>query len=407
MSSSRAFEYDSIRDGQQNLELWRDIGATIVIIGVSIVCPPAGLALGIAYGTLELSSAATGKDWMTGREMDGTERATRGAFALLDIIPGVKGIRAFSTATKAGGLALDATQVGSKLTLRQTAQQGLSHVDAMGRQALRESAERIRNVPRVISDVASSAKSAAKTQLRNGAIQAGKLTDETATTFKSIAKSRVVATHIGTVHIAPGVAENTHRFENVAKGMFGGGDEAVSTTGRVARESAEHIDDVPRLNEIEVSFNRNTNHDAEEFVRQLKDQEHGMNELTVEEYLANRERYIEDGRALEGNAAQQVAREQAYIEKYDELRDAGYSAKEAKQQTNEWLDTQAALHNPDQIAGGKADIIGGMGDRRINSSIGSQWRYRIDMVDEQISEMAKHMTPNQLKNTYLNVKLTH
>ncbi|KGL46537.1 hypothetical protein BMT55_14720 [Listeria newyorkensis] len=162
VSSSHAFEYDSIRDGQQNLELWRDIGAAIVIIGVSIVCPPAGLALGIAYGTLELSSAATGKDWMTGREMDGTERATRGAFALLDIIPGVKGIRAFSTATKAGGLALDAAQAGSKLTLKQTAQQGLSHLDAMGKQALRESAERIRNVPRVISDVASTVKNTAQ-----------------------------------------------------------------------------------------------------------------------------------------------------------------------------------------------------------------------------------------------------
>lgn len=37
---------------------------------------------------------------MTGREMDGTERATRGEFALLDIIPVVKGIRAFSMATK-------------------------------------------------------------------------------------------------------------------------------------------------------------------------------------------------------------------------------------------------------------------------------------------------------------------
>ncbi|OTW75670.1 hypothetical protein BK715_21490 [Bacillus thuringiensis serovar japonensis] len=68
---------------------------------------------------------------------------------------------------------------------------------------------------------------------------------------------------------------------------------------------------------------------------------------------------------------------------------------------------QAALHNPDQIAGGKVEIIGGMGDKRINSSIGSQWRYRIDIVDEQIKELAKNMTPEQLKSTYLNVKLTH
>jgi len=45
-------------------------------------------------------------------------------------------------------------------------------------------------------------------------------------------------------------------------------------------------------------LDRNTKHDPEEFARQLKDQEQGMNELTVEEYLANRERYIAEGRAV-------------------------------------------------------------------------------------------------------------
>lgn len=47
-----------------------------------------------------------------------------------------------------------------------------------------------------------------------------------------------------------------------------------------------------------------------------------------------------------------------------------------------------------------------MGDKRINSSIGSQWKYRIDVVDEQIRNIAKNMPPDKLKNTYLNVKLT-
>ncbi|MBT2646726.1 hypothetical protein J7E52_08315 [Bacillus sp. ISL-34] len=48
-----------------------------------------------------------------------------------------------------------------------------------------------------------------------------------------------------------------------------------------------------------------------------------------------------------------------------------------------------------------------MGDKKINSSIGSQWRYRIDIVDEQINGLAKNMTQEQRKNTYLNVKLTN
>lgn len=232
VSSSRAFEYESIRDEQQSREFWRDIGIAVVIIGVSILCPPAGLALGVAYGTLELSSAATGKDWMTGREMDGTERATRGAFALLDIIPGVKGIRAFSTATKAGGLALDAAQAGSKLTLRQTAKQGLSHVDAMGRQALRESAERIRNVPRVISDVASTVKNTAQ----EGLTTVKKMTANFGDNMRNLnfGGERLVAEGFGTV--GAGVVRNA--------------DEAASTAGRVVRESAEHIDDVPKIKEV-------------------------------------------------------------------------------------------------------------------------------------------------------------
>ncbi|MBC1800339.1 pre-toxin TG domain-containing protein [Listeria booriae] len=227
VSSSRAFEYESIRDGQQNIEFWRDIGIAVVIIATSIVCPPAGLALGIAYGTLELSSAATGKDWLTGREMDAGERATRGAFALLDIIPGVKGLHAFSTATKAGGVALDAVQAGSKLTLKQTAKQGLSNLDAMGKQALRESAERIRNVPRVISDVASSTANAAKNQIKNGAITTGKLADEVTTVAKNLdfGRVRVVADSIGGTHVMFDAAENTHRFENAAKSMLSGSDE--------------------------------------------------------------------------------------------------------------------------------------------------------------------------------------
>ncbi|WP_394336050.1 polymorphic toxin type 15 domain-containing protein [Bacillus safensis] len=171
--------------------------------------------------------------------------------------------------------------------------------------------------------------------------------------------------------------------------------------------NVKHLDDVSRIKEVEVNFKRNDKHDSEEFARQLKDQEKGMNELTVDEYLKNREKYIEQGRAIESNAAQQAAREEAYVQKINELQREGLTLSKAKKQAKEWLDTQAALHNPDQIAGGKAEGIGGLGDKRINSSIGSQWRYRIDIVDEQIKELVKSMTPEQLKNTYLNVKLTH
>ncbi|MFY0128246.1 polymorphic toxin type 15 domain-containing protein, partial [Bacillus cytotoxicus] len=203
------------------------------------------------------------------------------------------------------------------------------------------------------------------------------------------------------------IAENLARVRATAKEdayqlAKGNGGSGVKGTG-----NSKHLNDLPKIKEIEVNFNRNVKHDSEEFARQLKDQEKGMNELTVDEYLKNRERYIAQGRAIEGNAAQQAAREEAYVQKVNELQREGLTLSNAKKKAKEWLDTQAALHNPDQIAGGKAEIIGGMGDKRINSSIGSQWRYRIDIVDEQIKELARNMKPEQLKSTYLNVKLTH
>jgi Novel toxin 15 len=156
-----------------------------------------------------------------------------------------------------------------------------------------------------------------------------------------------------------------------------------------------------------VNFNYKTKYDEAEFARQLADQEAGMNKLTVDEYLKNRERYIAEGRAIEGNMAQQAARENAYLDKVTELRRNGLSQEQAKIKAKEWMDTQAALHNPDQIAGGNPVNIGGMGNKAINSSIGSQWKYRIDAVDEQIQAMIKNMTDTERKNTYLNIKLKY
>ncbi|WP_260485346.1 HNH/ENDO VII family nuclease [Listeria booriae] len=235
VSGSRAFAYDSIRDDQQNIEFWRDIGIAVVIIGASILCPPAGLALGIAYGTLELSSATSGKDWLTGRGMDDGERTTRGAFALLDIIPGVKGIRAFSQATKAGGLVLDAVQVGSKLTLKQAGKQGLSNLDSIGKRVFRESAERVRKIPNIMKD----ATSAIKIQVKNGTVQAGKITDGVVTGMKNLnfSRTRVVADSIGGAHAMFDAAENTHKFEKLATGLVNNGDdigEAVRSGSNIA-----------------------------------------------------------------------------------------------------------------------------------------------------------------------------
>lgn len=132
-----------------------------------------------------------------------------------------------------------------------------------------------------------------------------------------------------------------------------------------------------------------------------------MNELTVSEYLKNRERYILEGRAIEGNAAQQAAREKAFVDKVDELQDMGLSLKDAETEAQKWMDTQAALHNPDQIAGGNPLKVDDVGDTNVNSSIGIQWKYRIDKVDEKIRALALNMTESERENTFINVKLIY
>ena len=100
---------------------------------------------------------------------------------------------------------------------------------------------------------------------------------------------------------------------------------------------------------------------------------------------------IEQGCVIESNAAQKASREKAFVDKLDELQDAGLSLKEAEERAHKWLGSQAALLNPDQVAGGHASNVGGVGDKGVNASIGSQWRYRIDYVDEQIKNGRRYV----------------
>ncbi|EUJ29155.1 hypothetical protein MFLO_11230 [Listeria floridensis FSL S10-1187] len=97
MLNTRAFAYTSIKDEQQKKEFWVNVIVTVGIVGVALFCPPAGLAIGAAYGSLELGTAISGKDWVSGRELETSERAMRGALSVADMLPAVK---AFSAGIK-------------------------------------------------------------------------------------------------------------------------------------------------------------------------------------------------------------------------------------------------------------------------------------------------------------------
>ncbi|MBC1725041.1 ribonuclease YeeF family protein [Listeria seeligeri] len=161
MLHTRAFDYKSIKDKQEEKEFWVNIVATVVMVGVSIVCPPAGLALGIGYGALEASSAITGKDWISGRELSNQERLLRGGFALLDIIPGVK---AFSSGAKIASTGSKMLRVGDdllgggKLAIKNAGKEFQGTIDN-GIQAGKKALDvRIPNVKKVTDSLAQEAK---------------------------------------------------------------------------------------------------------------------------------------------------------------------------------------------------------------------------------------------------------
>lgn len=154
--------------------------------------------------------------------------------------------------------------------------------------------------------------------------------------------------------------------------------------------------------------------DKKEFERQLKAQERGLNSQTVGQNMANREAYQQrkeetgSGRSLEGNEAQRMAREKAYQSRIASNMKNGMSYAEAKEEASNWIKTQAALHNPDQIAGGDPTKVSRMGDANVNSSIGSQWGGKAQKVKELESacnEFAKGYTKEELAQIKMNVKL--
>ncbi|MEX6701518.1 T7SS effector LXG polymorphic toxin [Peribacillus frigoritolerans] len=374
--------------------------------------------------------ASTGVDPVTGRKLSDAERIAAGAMAAAGFIPvvgwagrAIKGGSALYKTAKglnAADHALDAYKTTKGFSLLQKTEYGIYGLlaanglgeaatgkDMFGNQLTEEQRQNGLLMALGIAGVAGAAKVADKVASGTKFIPYSKEFAQ-----KQVQKVQAFGREIGKVEVPLRI-----RVEELAT-AYGNNYKHVTfdktTIKDIVQKFAAKSDGgkgmgvlyhVQRISEIEVKFKQNPKHNAEEFARQLKDQEKGLNGLTIDEYLKNRERYIEEGRALEGNAAQKAARVKAYLDKVDELRETGLSRKESEKQATVWINEQAALHNPDQIAGGNPLDIGGMGDKRVNSSLGSQWRYRIDVIDEQIKTIAASMTEVDKKSIYLNVKL--
>ncbi|MFC0232619.1 zincin-like metallopeptidase toxin domain-containing protein [Vagococcus entomophilus] len=93
---SGAFEYKSVKDGQQSKEMFFTVGAVTATVVVGIFCPPAGMALGVTLAGSEVISAANGKNLISGRELGTGERWTRGVLGVVGLGLGTAELRAFS-----------------------------------------------------------------------------------------------------------------------------------------------------------------------------------------------------------------------------------------------------------------------------------------------------------------------
>ncbi|HEL2031972.1 TPA: DNA/RNA non-specific endonuclease [Streptococcus suis] len=116
---TRAFTYHSLNDEKAASEGKRDLLLATGVVILTIFCPPAGAVAGVALAAADMYSAASGKDWMTGRELDDGERLMRGAFALFDLVPGVGYLNDLAKTGKVAGLA------GIKTSLKTSFKEGM------------------------------------------------------------------------------------------------------------------------------------------------------------------------------------------------------------------------------------------------------------------------------------------
>ena len=117
----------------------------------------------------------------------------------------------------------------------------------------------------------------------------------------------------------------------------------------------------------------------QEYARQLKLQQDGLNDLSVGEWQFNRDDFAANGRV---------------------------DVSSAPRGSN--TDRTAVLHGPDEVAGGRIDAWDGVGSSRVNSSIGSQWKDQIDGLqgDVQDALLGVGLDPTSELARFINMNVT-
>lgn len=204
--------------------------------------------------------------------------------------------------------------------------------------------------------------------------------------------------------IARGVAGQSKRSKQKIKDMA----EAIRLKDAELAKGVRRSDvENPTTMDVDVPAFRNRRYDQGEFNRQVTEQVDAMQDMSVADWIRNRDAYLDGGRPNASIRAQRQARERALDERIDALLESGVDDYDAAvAQANDWLSTQAATHRLDGIAGGDVTDISGVGDAGVNSSLGSQWRHRIGAVDTAVADYVANNPDADLGTLFMNLNLT-
>jgi hypothetical protein len=190
--------------------------------------------------------------------------------------------------------------------------------------------------------------------------------------------------------------------------------------------------------------------DKAEFARQVKLQQDAINAMDVHTWLANRQRFVREGRSAEGTKAQRKLMDDAFAkfrarvvtERRGVYRKAPYNDSLPQAQAKaeafanrllaytekngrrvfkntQWTDRehdgktienelhgQAALHRLDQVAGGGGTDLAGLGGEREDFSLGAQWNGgRINNLEKGVKKEVKGKKAAELKNIRMSVEM--
>ncbi|MBC1417825.1 hypothetical protein HB849_02190 [Listeria fleischmannii] len=187
-----------------------------------------------------MSSAVSGKDWVSGRELDSGERVLRGGLSLLDIVPGVKalssGAKAVTTGTRLAGLADN--------VLTSSAKNAATKIDDVIRLGKSEIASRLGNLKTAANDAIQAAGTRLTTALDEASETVARFSDNIS---NALPQRQLAAEGVGALPAGSKAATNLSKASDEVRSVLSRIDTSL---GGVAKKTDGIIDDVPIIKEV-------------------------------------------------------------------------------------------------------------------------------------------------------------